>query len=45
LRRGGSGGGETSSGGQSAEEEAQWRRWVDERFVRLLTANIYRSWE
>lgn len=33
------------SGGVSAEEEARWRRWVDERFVRMLTANIYRSWE
>ncbi|KAI8472680.1 MAG: glutathione S-transferase [Monoraphidium minutum] len=29
----------------SVEEEARWRRWVDERFVRVLTANIYRSWD
>ena len=33
------------SGGVSAGEEARWRRWVDERFVKVLTANIYRSWE
>jgi hypothetical protein len=39
--RGGSNGGD----GASAEEEQRWRRWVDERFVRVLTANIYRSWE
>jgi hypothetical protein len=25
------------------QEEARWRRWVDERFVRLITVNIYRS--
>ena len=25
-------------------EEQRWRRWVDERLVRLLTVNIYRSW-
>eukprot|EP00210_Caulerpa_lentillifera_P004371 g4169.t1 len=24
-------------------EEKQWRQWVDDRFVRILTANIYRS--
>ncbi|KAJ9510120.1 hypothetical protein QJQ45_015606, partial [Haematococcus lacustris] len=27
------------------EEEAKWRRWVDERFVKVITANIYRSWD
>lgn len=26
-----------------AEEEATWRRWVDSRFVRTITVNIYRS--
>lgn len=40
---GSNGGGGVAAG--SAEEEAQWRRWVDERFVRVLTANIYRSWD
>jgi microsomal prostaglandin-E synthase 2 len=31
----------------SAEEgeEAVWRKWVDERLVKVITANIYRSWE
>lgn len=24
-------------------DEGQWRRWVDDRFVRLLTVNIYRT--
>lgn len=43
----GSGKAEGSSGfgGVSAEEERLWRKWVDERFVKVLTANIYRSWE
>ena len=31
--------------GVSAEEETKWRKWVDERFVKVITANIYRSWE
>ena len=31
--------------GVSPEDELRWRKWVDERFVKLLTANIYRSWE
>ncbi|GBF88381.1 prostaglandin E synthase-like [Raphidocelis subcapitata] len=39
--RGGGGGG----GGAAAADEERWRRWVDERFVRVLTANIYRSWD
>lgn len=26
-----------------SEAEKQWRKWVNERFVRILTANIYRS--
>jgi microsomal prostaglandin-E synthase 2 len=25
------------------EEEERWRRWVDERFVRVITVNIYRT--
>jgi len=25
-------------------EEAKWRKWVDEWFVRVITTNIYRSW-
>jgi microsomal prostaglandin-E synthase 2 len=37
--------GSSSIGGVSAEEERLWRKWVDERFVKVLTANIYRSWE
>lgn len=27
----------------SPEEEATWRRWVDARFVRTVTVNIYRN--
>lgn len=27
------------------EEEERWRRWVDERLVKVITANIYRSWD
>lgn len=27
------------------ERETKWRRWVDERFVKIITANIYRSWD
>jgi microsomal prostaglandin-E synthase 2 len=37
-----------SKGGADAdvmEEEAKWRKWVDERLVKVVTANIYRSWE
>ncbi|GAX78327.1 hypothetical protein CEUSTIGMA_g5769.t1 [Chlamydomonas eustigma] len=30
--------------GISIEEEVKWRKWVDEKFVKILTANIYRSW-
>ncbi|CAK0763286.1 hypothetical protein CVIRNUC_003042 [Coccomyxa viridis] len=26
-----------------SEDEEQWRRWVDDRLVRLLTVNIYRT--
>eukprot|EP00775_Hariotina_reticulata_P012596 gene12596-12728_t len=35
----------SSTGGVSVEEERRWRKWVDERFVKVLTANIYRSWD
>lgn len=27
------------------EEEAKWRRWVDDKFVKVVTANIYRNWD
>lgn len=30
-------------GAMPADEEATWRRWVDERFVRTITVNIYRT--
>lgn len=36
------------AGGMSAadlEHEARWRKWVDEKLVKVLTANIYRNWE
>ena len=29
----------------AVERETKWRRWVDERFVKIITANIYRSWD
>jgi microsomal prostaglandin-E synthase 2 len=29
--------------GQGSEEEAKWRRWVDDTLVHVLTANIYRT--
>jgi len=29
---------------KQAAEEAKWRKWVDEWFVRVITTNIYRSW-
>ena len=29
----------------AAEEEQKWRDWVDQKFVKLLTANIYINWE
>lgn len=29
--------------GKQEEEEERWRRWVDERFVRVITVNIYRT--
>lgn len=32
-------------GSGSAEEERQWRKWVDDRLVKVLTANIYRNWD
>ena len=37
------GGGKASAA--SVEEETRWRKWVDERLVKVLTANIYRNWE
>jgi hypothetical protein len=38
-------GGSSSSSSAASAEEARWRKWVDERFVKVLTANIYRTWE
>lgn len=32
-----------NEGAAAREEEERWRRWTDERFVRLITVNIYRS--
>jgi microsomal prostaglandin-E synthase 2 len=29
----------------AVEREVKWRKWVDERFVKIITANIYRSWD
>jgi microsomal prostaglandin-E synthase 2 len=26
-----------------ADEERRWREWVDQRLVRVITVNIYRS--
>lgn len=34
----------TDSQTSSNDDELKWRKWVDERFVRIITANIYRSW-
>ena len=44
VQASGEGGSAEADGAQREEEEQQWRRWVDERLVRLLTVNIYRSW-
>mmetsp|Transcript_8550 Transcript_8550/g.14693 ORF Transcript_8550/g.14693 Transcript_8550/m.14693 type:complete len:356 (+) Transcript_8550:34-1101(+) len=35
----------TAPQGAALEEEVQWRRWVDDRYVKMITANIYRSWD
>ncbi len=38
----------SKAGGMSAadlEHEVRWRKWVDEKLVKVLTANIYRNWE
>ncbi len=32
-----------AAGASSPEEEEKWRRWVDERLVRVITVNIYRT--
>uniref|UniRef100_F1L2G1 Prostaglandin E synthase 2 n=1 Tax=Ascaris suum TaxID=6253 RepID=F1L2G1_ASCSU len=29
---------------QNAREEREWREWVDEHFVHLISPNVYRSW-
>ncbi|KAG2490256.1 hypothetical protein HYH03_011380 [Edaphochlamys debaryana] len=31
--------------GPALEEEVKWRKWVDQTFVKVLTANIYRNWD
>ncbi|GMH39397.1 hypothetical protein BSKO_07295 [Bryopsis sp. KO-2023] len=36
--------GASLSSSDHSEEENKWRKWVDERFVRIITANIYRTW-
>jgi microsomal prostaglandin-E synthase 2 len=40
-------GGAAAAGSNIADdsEEARWRRWADERLVKTITANIYRSWD
>ena len=31
---------------EALDEEIKWRRWVDKRFVQIITVNIYRTmWE
>ena len=30
---------------QSIREEREWREWVDEHFIHLISPNVYRSWE
>ncbi len=45
----GAGAKDQAAGGAGAaaaeEEEVRWRKWVDEKLVKILTANIYRNWE
>ncbi|GFR47294.1 hypothetical protein Agub_g8981, partial [Astrephomene gubernaculifera] len=33
------------SAAAALEEEVRWRKWVDEKLVKVLTANIYRNWD
>lgn len=33
----------STAGTVSRDEEEKWRRWVDERLVRVITVNIYRT--
>lgn len=37
------GGKKKDAAGSSPEEEEKWRQWVDERLVRVITVNIYRT--
>ncbi|GLC33355.1 hypothetical protein PLESTB_000342200 [Pleodorina starrii] len=30
---------------EALSEEIRWRKWVDEKLVKVLTANIYRNWD
>ena len=32
-----------SASAEGVEEEIKWRRWVDKRFVQVITVNIYRN--
>lgn len=40
---GGAGEREAAPAAPAGDDEAKWRRWVDDRFVRVVTCNIYRS--
>jgi microsomal prostaglandin-E synthase 2 len=42
---GSGGGGAPAASTAAAADEARWRRWADERLVKTITANIYRSWD
>ncbi|KAG2441039.1 hypothetical protein HXX76_003892 [Chlamydomonas incerta] len=35
----------SSGGADAVAEEVRWRKWVDEKLVKILTANIYRNWD
>ncbi|KAG2450408.1 hypothetical protein HYH02_004910 [Chlamydomonas schloesseri] len=45
----GAGAKDQAAGGAGTEaamaEEVRWRKWVDEKLVKILTANIYRNWD
>ena len=34
----------TKKNGAAAEKEKRWMSWVDDRFVHVVTPNIYRTW-
>ena len=35
---------EKEKNGAAAEKEKRWMSWVDDRFVHVVTPNIYRTW-